>query len=134
MKLQVKGDQKVIGVTFVDASVREIGVSEYINKSMSLFGLLNTCNIALGTRLLTQRLKQPLLHLAAIEQRQILVDAFVLGTEVRQTLLLRMRPQVQTLAIAEVAFREVVIVGVFHHAIQYPHAIEIEVVSTGKVT
>jgi DNA mismatch repair protein MSH2 len=34
VKLQVKGDQKVIGVAFVDASVREIGVSEFIDNDV----------------------------------------------------------------------------------------------------
>jgi L-iditol 2-dehydrogenase len=42
-----------------------------------------------------------------------------------------MGPPVQTLPIAEAAFREVDIVGVFRYANQYPHAIEL--VSTGKV-
>jgi DNA mismatch repair protein MSH2 len=34
VKLQVKGDQKVIGVAFADASVREIGVSEFIDNDV----------------------------------------------------------------------------------------------------
>ena len=33
-KLQVKGEQKVIGVAFADASVREIGVSEFIDNDV----------------------------------------------------------------------------------------------------
>jgi DNA mismatch repair protein MSH2 len=33
-KLQVKGDQKVIGVAFADASIREIGVSEFIDNDV----------------------------------------------------------------------------------------------------
>jgi len=34
VKLQVKGDQKVIGVAFADASIREIGVSEFIDNDV----------------------------------------------------------------------------------------------------
>jgi DNA mismatch repair protein MSH2 len=34
VKLQVKGDQKVVGVAFADASVREIGVSEFIDNDV----------------------------------------------------------------------------------------------------
>jgi len=34
LKLQVKGDQKVVGVAFADASVREIGVSEFIDNDV----------------------------------------------------------------------------------------------------
>ena len=33
-KLQVKGDQKIIGVAFADASIREIGVSEFIDNDV----------------------------------------------------------------------------------------------------
>jgi|SRR5579859_4609505 len=53
------------------------------NKTASLFGLLNRCKTALGTRLLAQWLKQPLLSLPAIVERQTLVEAFVADTEVR---------------------------------------------------
>jgi L-iditol 2-dehydrogenase len=42
-----------------------------------------------------------------------------------------MSPPVQTLAIAEAAFREVDIVGVFRYANQCPHAIE--QASTGNI-
>jgi len=34
VKLQVKGDQKVVGVAFADASIREIGVSEFIDNDV----------------------------------------------------------------------------------------------------
>lgn len=59
------------------------------NKTMSLFGLLNKCKTALGTRLLAQWLKQPLLDLAAIQKRQTLVEGFAMDTEVRQALQVR---------------------------------------------
>jgi DNA mismatch repair protein MSH2 len=62
------------------------GPNDGANKTMSLFGLLNKCKTALGTRLLAQWLKQPLLNLPAILERQTLVEGFVMDTEVRQTL------------------------------------------------
>lgn len=62
------------------------GPNDGANKTMSLFGLLNKCKTALGTRLLAQWLKQPLLDLPAIQDRQTLVEGFTLDTEVRQTL------------------------------------------------
>lgn len=55
-------------------------------KTMSLFGLLNHCKTAAGTRMLSRWLKQPLMNLNDIEVRHLLVEIFVENAMVTQTL------------------------------------------------
>ena len=53
-------------------------------KTTSLYGLLNKCKTAQGSRLFAQWLKQPLLNLKEINLRQDIVQAFVENGEARQ--------------------------------------------------
>ncbi|KAK4094275.1 hypothetical protein Purlil1_1766 [Purpureocillium lilacinum] len=56
------------------------------SKTMSIFGVLNHCKTPVGSRLLAQWLKQPLMSKQEIEKRQQLVEAFFSDTELRQTM------------------------------------------------
>lgn len=52
----------------------------------SLFGLLNHCQTAMGSRSLMRRLKQPILDKNVIEKRLDLLECFYLDSELRQSL------------------------------------------------
>lgn len=54
------------------------------NKNMNLFGLLNRCKTAQGSRLLGQWIKQPLMNLDQIKKRHDFVELFVQDAAVRQ--------------------------------------------------
>lgn len=56
------------------------------SKTMNLYGLLNHCKTPVGSRLLAQWLKQPLMNIDEIERRQQLVEAFVQDTDLRQSM------------------------------------------------
>ncbi|ORY74755.1 DNA mismatch repair protein MSH2 [Leucosporidium creatinivorum] len=56
------------------------------SKNMSVFGLLNRCKTSQGTRMLAQWLKQPLVNLHAIQQRQDLVECLYEDSELRDEL------------------------------------------------
>lgn len=55
-------------------------------KSMSIFGVLNRCKTSQGTRLLGRWLKQPLVNLHQIQNRQELVQVFINDALMRQTM------------------------------------------------
>ncbi|BGP19387.1 MSH2 protein [Rhodosporidiobolus nylandii] len=56
------------------------------SKTMSVFGLLNRCKTAQGTRMLAMWLKQPLVNLHTIQQRQDLVECLVDSQEFRSAI------------------------------------------------
>lgn len=71
------------------------------NRNASLFGLLNKCRTAQGTRLLAQWIKQPLRNLHAIQERQDLVELFLDDVGLRLSLqdeFLKVMPDLQRLS------------------------------------
>lgn len=56
------------------------------NKTHSVYGLINKCCTPQGQRLLTQWLKQPLVDIHKIEERQNIVEILVNDTELRSIL------------------------------------------------
>ncbi|KAF7722861.1 MutS-like protein [Apophysomyces ossiformis] len=62
------------------------GPQDGSNRTMSLYGLLNRCKTAQGSRLLAQWLKQPLLNLEEIRRRQDILEVFYQDTELYQSL------------------------------------------------
>lgn len=56
------------------------------NKNMSLYGLLNRCKTSQGQRLLGRWLKQPLVNLHSIQERQNIVEMFVNDDLTRRSL------------------------------------------------
>ncbi len=57
------------------------------NKSHSVYGVLNKCCTSQGARLLTQWIKQPLVDINKIEDRQNMVEILINDTELRQDLI-----------------------------------------------
>ena len=56
------------------------------NKNMSLYGLLNKCKTAIGSRLLLRWIKQPLLDQSEIEARLDLVETLIEDIQMRQSM------------------------------------------------
>lgn len=61
-----------------------LGGGSAASKSMSIFGVLNKCKTSQGTRLLGRWIKQPLVNLHSIQNRQDLVQAFINDALLRQ--------------------------------------------------
>ena len=57
------------------------------NKTHSVYGVLNKCCTSQGARLLTQWIKQPLVDIHKIEDRQNMVEILINDTELRQDLI-----------------------------------------------